>query len=81
MQAAADLVAWAAELATGVEDGHDDFKGGKAWALAVFFYWDAASVICDDDRSIRVDGNADGVGVTGHDFVDAVVDYFIDEMV
>ncbi len=47
----------------------------------MFLHGDAAPVIFYDDRTIGVDNNGDGVGDTRHDFVDAVIDDFLDEMV
>ena len=81
MQTAADLVAAAAEFATGVQNGHHDFEGRETRALVMFFYGDAAPIIFDGDGAVGVDGDAYRIGIARHDLVDTVIDDLIDELV
>ena len=81
MQAAGDLVAAAvAELAAGVQDGQHDLDG----RLALLLHHrdgDAAAVVDDRDRVVRVDRDVDPVAVAGQRLVDRVVDHLVDEVV
>ena len=81
VEAAGDLVAAAvAELAAGVEDGQDDLDG----RLALLLHrrdGDAAAVVDDRDRVVRVDRDVDLVAVAGQRLVDRVVDHLVDEVV
>ena len=80
VQTARDLVAAAAELAAGVQFGHDHFQGGflLGW---VHIHRDAAPVVGDGDRRIGVDDDFDAVAHAGQGLVDRVVHHFIDEVV
>ena len=64
MQAARDGVAAAAELATGVEDRHDDLDGGLVLG-GVLVDGDASTVIDDLDATVCLDGDLDVVRVAG----------------
>ena len=79
VQAAGDLVAAAAELAAGVEDGVDDLEG--VLARPVLADRDAAAVVDDLDGPVLGDRDPDGRGVAGHRLVDRVVDDLPDEVV
>ena len=74
------VAAAAAELAAGVEHGHDDLQGRDAHLL-VDVDRDAATVILNADRVIRVDGDGNLVAVAGEGFVDGVVDDFPEHLV
>ena len=81
VEAARDLVAAAvAELAAGVEDGQHDL-GGRLALLLHDADRDAAAVVDDGDRVVRVDRDLDGVAVAGERLVDGVVDDLVDEVV
>ena len=81
VQAAGDLVAAAvAELAAGVQDGQHDLDG----RLALLLHRrdrDAAAVVDDGDRVVRVDRDVDAVAVAGERLVDRVVDDLVDQVV
>ena len=81
MQPAADLVATTAKLSARVENGHDDFERGKPGTLVMLFYRNAAPIVFDGHRAVGMNSNGDGIGETGHDFVDAVIDDLINEVV
>ena len=81
MQPAADLVAAAAKFSSCVQDGHDHFKRGEAGTLVMLLDRDAAPIIFNSHRAVGMDGDNDGIGKTGHHFVDAVIDNFIDQVV
>src|SRR5260370_18381972 len=80
MQAAADLIAATAKLTTGVQDGHDHFQGREAGALVMFLYGNTASVVFYGDGTISVDRNLDRVGIARHDFVNAIIDDFLNQV-
>ena len=80
VEAAGDLVAATAELAAGVKDGHDGLEGGDAGG-GVLADGDAAAVVRAADGAVLMDGYDDLVAVTGHCFVDGVVDDFVDKVV
>src|SRR4051812_3653947 len=81
VQAAGHLVAPAvAELAAGVQDGEDDLDRGPALLLHDR-HGNAAAVVDDRDRVVRVDRDVDGGRVAGERLVDGVVDDLVDEVV
>ena len=81
MQAAGDLVAAAlAELAAGVQDGEHDLEGGLVLLLHLRDR-DAAAVVDDRDRVVRVDRHRDRVAVAGERLVHRVVHDLVDEVV
>ena len=81
VQAAGDLVAAAvAELAAGVQHGQHDLDGGQALLLHDRD-GDAAAVVGDGDRVVRVDGHGDLRAEAGQRLVDGVVDDLVDEVV
>ena len=80
VKAARDLVALAAELAAGVELGHDDLEGGLA-ELRHLLDRDAPAVVDHPHRTIRQHGDVDAVAEPGERLVDRVVDHLVDQMV
>jgi hypothetical protein len=81
VQAAGDLVAaTVAELAAGVQDGEHDLERGPVLLLHLRD-GDAAAVVRDGDRIVRVQRHRDGVAITGERLVDRVVDHLVDEVV
>ena len=72
VQAAGHLVALAAELAAGMQDGEDDLHRGDL-LLGVLVHGDAAPVVVDRDGVVGVDPHLDGVAVAGERLVDCVV--------
>ena len=80
MQTARNLVAAAAELAAGVQDGENDLDGGQTGGL---LYSDgyAAPVVRDADDVVRLDDDVDLAAHSGQSLVDGVVHHLIDEMV
>ena len=72
VEAAGDLVDLSAELAAGVQEGHDRLQGGFA-GLLVDVDRDAAAVIPDGDVAVGVEDDFDVVAEAGHAFVDGVV--------
>jgi hypothetical protein len=87
VEAARDFVGRAlfAELAAGVEDGHDDLDGGLAVEGGVLVAHgpdgDARAVVDDAARAVGLDLDGDGRGAAGHALVDGVVDGLVDEVV
>ena len=80
VQAAGDLVAPAAELAAGVQDGKDHLQGGLA-GLLLDVHGDAAAVVHDLDDVARLDAHLNVGAVAGQGFVDGVVHDLIDQVV
>ena len=80
VQTAGDLVAVAAELTAGVQDGQDDRHGGDAH-LFVHAHRDTASVILDADNIAREYLNIDIRAEARESFVYGVVDYLIHKVV
>ena len=80
MQTAGHLVAAAAELAAGVQNGEDDLDGRTALALDVVD-GDAATVIDDPHGSVGQQGHLDPVAVAGQRLVDRVVHDLLDQVV
>ena len=78
VEAAGDLVAAPAELAAGVELGHDHLE--RALPGPVPVDRDAAPVVDHLERAVRVDGHVDPGRLVGHRLVDAVVDDLPDEL-
>jgi hypothetical protein len=81
VEASRDLVAPAlAELSSGVKDG-ENYLCGWALLLGVLVDGDAAAVVDDGDRLVRVDRDLDVVAVAGKRLVDRVVDDLVDQVV
>src|SRR5579885_243537 len=80
VQTTTDFIAAAAKLAARMQYGHDDFQRGEARTLVVLLYRYATPVIFNSDGAIGVNGDFDGVGLTGHHFVNAVIDNFLDQV-
>ena len=81
VQATADVVAavLAAELAAGVQLGHDHVDGRGA--SCVHRDRNSASVVGDLDAAVVEQAHVDLAGVAGHRLVDGVVDHLPDEVV
>ena len=80
VQAAGHLVAAAlAELAAGVQDGQHDLGRGPLLLLHRVD-GDAAPVVGDRHRVVRVDHDLDLVGLAGERLVDSVVDNLVDQV-
>ena len=80
MEAAGDLVGASAELAAGVEGGHDGFQGGPAGG-GVGVHRDAPAIVGDGDLAPPVDGDVHPVAESGHRLVDGVVEDLVDQVV
>ena len=80
VQAAGDLVGAAAELAAGVQLGHDGLERRLA-GLLVDVDRDAAAPVLHGDAAVLADGDSDPVAVAGHGLVDGVVHHFVDHVV
>src|SRR5207247_1153422 len=79
MQSARDLVSGSAELATGVEDGHDHLEGVHRTAARILLrrVWtngDAPAVVGDGDFVGLADPHVDPIARAVHRFVDRVVE-------
>ena len=81
MQTARDLVAVAAELAAGVQRGHDDLGGRLAPVVGVVVDGNPATVVGDAATAVGEQHDFDLRAVAGHRLVDGVVDDLVDEMV
>ena len=73
VQTAGGRVGAAAELAAGVQAGHDDLDAGQAGAR-LDVDRDAAPVVADLDRAVGVQVDLDAGAVTAQGLVDGVVD-------
>ncbi len=82
VQTARDLVAVATELAAGVQHGQHDLGGTLATVFTGGERIDghAASVVVDLTSAVGEQGDTDPAAVTGHGFVDRIVDDFPDEV-
>ena len=81
VQAAGNGVAAAAELAAGVQDGHDDLDGGLA-LRRVHVHGDAAAVVRPPGPRRRpAESISMWVAVTGQGLVHRVVHHFVDQVV
>ena len=80
VEAAGDLVAPAAELAAGVEDGEHHLQGRKP-RLGLDVHGDAAAVVGDGDGVAFVDGDGDLGAVAGQGLVNGVVHDLIHQVV
>ena len=80
VEAAGDLVAAAAELAAGVEDGVHHLQGGPP-GLGLDVHGDAAAVVGDSDDIAVQNLHGDGVAVPGQGLVDGVVHDLIHQVV
>jgi hypothetical protein len=79
VQAAGDLVAAAAELAAGVQGGHDHWRAEMPFAGG---YPPGCRGRCrDGDALIGVDDDVDAVAGAGQGLVDRVVDHLVDQVV
>src|SRR5438067_692729 len=80
VEAGGDLVAAAAELAPGVEPGHDQLQSRQP-LLLVDVDGDAPAVVIDLDAAVREEGDHDPPRVAGEGLVDRVVDHLVDQVV
>ena len=81
VQTARDLVALPAELAAGVELGHDDLDGRAVVLFGHDSNGDTPAVVDDAHGRIGADSDVDAGAVAGQSLVYRVVDHLIDEMV
>jgi hypothetical protein len=79
VEPARDLVAAAAELAAGMEDGVDDLEGVLPGGVLADRH--AAAVVDHLERVVWLDRDPDRRGVAGHRLVERVVDDLPDEVV
>ncbi len=75
MKAAGSGVGAAAELSAGVQFGEDDLDAGQP-GFRFDVHGDAAAVVVDLDRVVRVEDDLDVVAEAGEGLVDGVVDDF-----
>ncbi len=80
VESAGDLVAAAAELSAGVQDGKNNLKSGGA-GLFLDINGNAAAVIADADDVSFLDNDIYAVAEAGQCLVNGVVDNFIHQMV
>jgi hypothetical protein len=80
MQAARDLVRVVVEFSAGMQHGHDDL-GRRAVFFLVDVGRDAAAVVGDRHRFVRVDGHDDAVAVARQRLVDGVIHDLEDHVV
>ena len=80
VQAAGDGISAAAELAAGVQDGHDDFHRGLVLG-GVHVHGDAAAIVDHLDAAVGLQHDFDVRAVAGQGLVDRVVHHFIDQVV
>ena len=73
MQAAGRGVGGAAELAAGVQLGHDDLDAGQT-GLRLDVDGDAAALVADSDRPVGGEFDEDLGSISAEGLVDAVVD-------
>ena len=76
VQAAGDLVGALVELTTGVEVGEHELERRHLF-FRVHGDGDAAAVVFDGERTVRMDLDFDALAITGEGFVDRVVDDLI----
>jgi hypothetical protein len=81
VEAAGDLVAVAAELAAGVQDGHHDLERAPVALVGHGRDGDSAAVVGHGARSVRVQADRDPVAVPRERLVHAVVDHLVDQVV
>ena len=79
VQAAGHLVGVVVELSAGVQLGHDDF-GRRASFLFVDVDRDAAAIVLDRHRIVRVNGDGDAIRIAGQGLVDGVIDHLVDHV-
>ena len=80
VQTAGDRIPATAELASGMQDRHDDLDGGPVFG-GVLVNRDATAVVADAHAAVGQDGDLDVVAVAGQGLVDRVVDNLVDEVV
>src|SRR5262249_23276429 len=79
VKTARDLVRRVLELASRVQHGQHDFRGRLA-ALLVDVDGNAAPIVADGARTVRVQDDLDAVAVAGKRLVDRVVDGLVDQV-
>ena len=80
MQTTGNLIAAAAELAAGIEDGENDLERRHVLALGVLLDGNATAVIDDGAGSILIEGYVNLVAKTGKRLIDGVIDNLVDEV-
>src|SRR5277367_2859332 len=79
VQAAGNFVGVAIEFSAGVQNGHDDFRGGLFFS-GVHVHGDAAAVVDYGDAVVFVHGDVDLIAESGHGFVHGIVHDFPDQV-
>ncbi len=79
VQTAGDLVGILVELTAGMQLGHDDFSRRDAFT-GMDIRRDAATVVGDRHRTIRIERDGDEIGIAAERFVDGVVDDFVNHV-
>jgi len=80
VKAAGYLVGVLVKLTAGMELGHDHFTSRNVFAL-VHFHGDAATIVLHADFTVFVDGDENGIAMTGHGLVNTIVHHLVDQMV
>ena len=80
VEAAGNLIAAAAELSAGVEDGKNHLQGGQA-GLGLDVHGDATAIVGDSNGVALVDGDGDLIAEAGQGLVDSVVDDLVYQVV
>ena len=80
MQAAGGLVDLGVELAAGVQHAHDDFERRLVLEFRMRIDRDAAAIVGDRDKAVRLHLDVDPARVAGERFVHRVVDHFGEQM-
>ena len=79
VKAAGNLVSTLTELGARMEDRHDDFDG-RQLLFGVNVDWDAAAVVFDRARAVRIEDDANVVRVPRERLVDGIVDRLVDQL-
>ncbi len=80
MQTTGNLVGIGVEFTTGVQGSHSQLNSRNPF-LRVDFNRNTTAVIRDCAGVVHVEGDLDPVAITGHRFIDRVVDDFVNQMV
>ena len=78
MESTGNFVAVAAEFSAGMQHGVHNLK--RIFSSGVFTNWNAATIVGDGDGIIFVDAHNDARRMSGHRFVDRVVDDLVDKV-
>ena len=80
MKTSGDLVAILVELSSGMEDSHDNLKGGTM-LLRMHSGGDTSSIVSHPDRVVRKYRDIDLIAIACHCLVDTIIDDLIHQMV